>query len=130
MGTLQKYNQAQIRKHLLYLLQDGSIWWELADGTYVGKGECGCLLEIRPANLATTVLSLQHKSWRSGCRLLRPNVVRTRERVHGKFAKGQTSNSKSLRPLSRPHPPLSKSTIKTLIKLVKQNIAIIKNEKT
>jgi len=88
MGTMPKYNQAEIRKHLLYLLADGAIWWQLADGTYVGKGECGCILEIRPAYLATTMLSLQHKSWRSGCRLLRSNAKRNRRGENGTASEG------------------------------------------
>ncbi len=106
MGVMQEPNQAEIRKHLLYLLQDGAIWGQLADGTYVAKGECGCVLKIRSQDFETTMLSLQHKSWGTWSCLLRPHAKGNRPRSNGSTPKRQTSKRKGATTLPKPNRPI------------------------
>lgn len=92
MEPIEKYNQAEIRKHLLYMLKDGAIWGELADGTYVAKGKCGCLLKIRSEDSETTMLSLQYQSWGEWSCLLLKNAKRNRRGSNDKTRKRPTGN--------------------------------------
>lgn len=101
METLQTPNEREIRKLLLYL----QTFWlggeQLAHWTFVGKSKSGSLLEVRLPSLETTVLRLQHKQRRNGSRLLQKNVRRNRATKNVRTRKGQTKNSKGIRPLSK-----------------------------
>ncbi len=100
MGTLQENYQNKVREFLLHLPCHPTKWVELAHWTYVGKGECGCLYEIRFENTASPMLQLQYKFGRKRCGLLRKDVSRNRPRGNEQTPTRQISNRESIRLLS------------------------------
>lgn len=93
MGRVQKDNSEEVWEYVLYLLNNGVKWKQLAHGTYVGEGQFGSILEIRFTSVTSPVFRLQYTSRRNGSGLLQKNVSGNRARRNAKAGKGQTSNS-------------------------------------
>ena len=108
VGTMQEINTTKIWEYLLYLPPKWTHWKQLANGSYVAQGKCGCIFEIRLKNTPTTMLQLQYKPWGKGCRLFCKNVKRNWAKGNGQVAKRPPSKCKSIRPLSKTNKRLSK----------------------
>ena len=96
VGVMQRDYKEEVWKSLLYLWPGGTLGEQLANGTFMGQGIAGGLLEIRFKSVATSVLALQYKLWRNGCRILPPNVYPRRKRIHGKANSRQTGKREGL----------------------------------
>lgn len=94
MARVQKYNQEEIWKHLLYVSPDKLIWKQLAHGTHVAEGKSGSVFEVRLTSITPTVLQLQYKSRGNGGGLLYKNVKRNGTRANGKVGKRPPKDSK------------------------------------
>ena len=102
VGIMQTGYTNEAWKYLLHLPHNWTKWKQLAHGSFISKGKCGCVFEIRFTNTSSPMLQLQHKPRRTRSRLLRKNVKGNRARKNGRITKRQNSNSKSVRPLYKP----------------------------
>ncbi len=103
---MQTNNPSKIYKQLLHLRGNGVKWVKLADGTYVGKGKCGCAIEIRFTSFATSVCKMQPiPRWARGA-VLQKNVTNRGRGIHRKTGKRPTSTSQGIRPLRKSSAPV------------------------
>ncbi len=100
MGRVQKNNKREIWELLLHMRDWPIDWEELAHGSHVAKGECGCIIEIRFTNPKAPMLQLQYKSWGKRCGFLQENVKGNRTRKNGGTRKRQTKDSECYGSLS------------------------------
>lgn len=96
MGTMQTDYEKETWKFMLHVLSNGPIRFKPSNGTYVGKGKCGCILEIRSENTPSPMCSMQPVSWGYGCGLLCKNVKGNRARKDAGTRKRSTKNRSSL----------------------------------
>jgi hypothetical protein len=85
MERMQKNNKKKIRKYLLYMWENQSQWFKLADRTPLEQGILISLPKIRLKSAPTAVLQLQYKSRWDGSRLLLKNVGNRRGKLHEKI---------------------------------------------
>ena len=97
MGTLQTDYSEEVRERMLHVRQDWTKWEQLAYGTYVGKGKCGCKTEIRFTDSPTTMFNLQSILRRTGCVILQENARNRRRRLYGEARERQERDCESIR---------------------------------